>query len=100
LGWRSIAGPYLGRNDWIGILMDTEFESPDFAQYKCYKIRGVLYIPHYVKPGVYVAPSIKTTNAFGRHDFSARYFYKHELLAMGASEIMETLWKTSARDSK
>ena len=100
MDWRNTVRHPFGRNDGVGILMDTEFESPDFAQYKCYKMGGILYIPHYVKPGVYVAPSIKTTNAFGRPDFAARYFYKHELIAMGASETMETLWKTSARDQK
>jgi len=78
----------------------TEFESPDFAQYKCYKLNNILYVPHYVKHGVFVAPCIKIENQFGRNDFSARYFYKHELIAMGASETMETLWKTSARDDK
>jgi len=77
-----------------------EFESPDFAQYKCYKMGGILHIPHYVKPGVYVAPCIKIVNQFGRSEYPARYFYKHELLAMGAVEVMETLWKTTARDSK
>jgi hypothetical protein len=77
-----------------------EFESPDFSQYKCYKMGGILHIPHYTKPGVYVAPCIRITNNFGRPDFPARYFYKHELLAMGAVEVMETLWKTTARDSK
>jgi hypothetical protein len=61
---------------------------------------GILHIPHYTKPGVYVAPCIRITNNFGRPDFPARYFYKHELLAMGAVEVMETLWKTTARDSK
>ena len=80
--------------------LTTEFESPDFAQYKCYKLSGILYVPHYVKPGVFVAPCIRIENQFGRSDFPARYFYKHELIAMGASEIMETLWKTSARDDK
>ena len=77
-----------------------EFESPDFSQYKCYKMGGILHIPHYTKPNVYVAPCIRITNNFGRPDFPARYFYKHELLAMGAVEVMETLWKTTARDSK
>jgi len=100
MGRRNTAWYCFRHNDGIGLLMDTEFESPDFAQYKCYKLDGILYVPHYVKPNVYVAPSIKTMNTFGRPIFAARYFYVHELVAMGASEVMETLWKTSARDQK
>ena len=80
--------------------LNPEFESPDFAQYKCYKMGGTLHVPHYTKPGVYVAPCIKIVNQFGRNEYPARFFYKHELLAMGAVEVMETLWKTYARDNK
>jgi len=80
--------------------INTEFESPDFSNYKCYKMGGILYVPHYTKPGVYVAPCIRVELPTGRADFPARYFYKHELLAMGAVETKESLWKTYARDDK
>ena len=48
----------------------TEFESPDFGNYKCYKMGGILHVPHYTKPGVYVAPCIKIVNQFGRNAVS------------------------------
>jgi hypothetical protein len=76
----------------------TEFETPEFSNYKCYKMGGILYVPHYVKPGVYVAPAIKVVGPNGRSEFTTRYFYRHELLSMGAVETKESLWKTYARD--
>ncbi len=77
-----------------------EFDVPEKANYKCYKVGKILYIPHYNNPGVYVGPSKRIETGFIRANYPARYFYKHELLKMGALEITEQLWCTSARDQK
>ena len=80
--------------------MSTEYATPETKSYRCYKVGDILYVPHYNNPGVYVGPSKRIETGFIRADYHARYFYKHELLKMGATEIMEQLWVTSARDEK
>jgi len=80
--------------------MLTEYEVPEVSNYKCYKLGNILYIPHYHKPFVFVGPSVRTLNYAKRPEFTARYFYKNELLKLGASEITEMLWSTSARNEK
>jgi len=102
MGWRSCIGYYLGRYDWLGFLMklNPEFESPDFAQYKCYLVGGVLHLPHYTKPGVYVAPTICQGVINGRPDYKTPEYSQIQLKMMGAIETLETLWKTYARDDK
>ncbi len=78
----------------------SEYCIPETANYKCYKIGNVLYVPHYNNPGVYVGPSVKEDTGFIKGKYVARYFYKHELVKMGATEVIEQLWSTSARDKK
>jgi len=82
------------------MVLDTEFDVPDRANYKCYKLGNVMYIPHYELPGVFVGPSKRKESKFIRADYVARHFYKSELVKMGATEHIEQLWTTSARDQK
>jgi len=102
MDWRNTARPNFGRNVWLGVLMklNPEFESPDFAQYKCYLVGGVLHLPHYTKPGVYVAPTICQGVINGRPDYKTPEYSQIQLKMMGAIETLETLWKTYARDDK
>ena len=58
------------------MVLDTEFDVPDRANYKCYKLGNVMYIPHYELPGVYVGPSKRKESKFIRADYVARHFYK------------------------
>jgi hypothetical protein len=78
----------------------SEYCIPETANYKCYKINKILYVPHYNNPGVYVGPSVRENTGFIKGNYVARYFYKHELIKMGATEVIEQLWSTSARDQK
>jgi hypothetical protein len=82
------------------MVMDTEYAVPETKAYKCYKVGNILYVPHYTNPGVYVGPSIRQETGFVKGKYVARFFYKNELIKMGASEIIEQLWSTSARDQK
>ena len=82
------------------MVMETDYAVPESKLYKCYKVHGVLYVPHYTNPGIYVGPSTRVDTGFIKAKYNARYFYKHELIRMGASEIMEQLWVTSGRDAK
>ena len=82
------------------MVMSTEYATPETAAYKCYKVGDILYVPHYNNPGVYVGPSVRKDSGYIKANYSARYFYKHELIKMGAVEITEQLWTTAARSQK
>ena len=82
------------------MVMDAEFDVPERANYKCYKLGNVMYIPHYELPGVYVGPSVRKESKFIKADYTARHFYRSELVKMGASEVIEQLWTTLARNQK
>lgn len=80
--------------------MNTEYATPETKNYKCYKLNDILYVPHYNNPGVYVGPSVRQETGFIKGKYNARYFYRHELIRMGAIEVTEQLWQTPARDEK
>jgi hypothetical protein len=80
------------------MVMSTEYATPEYKSYRCYKVNQVLYVPHYTNSGIYVGPSTKQETGFIKGKYTARLLYKHELIKMGASEVIEQLWSTSARD--
>ena len=80
--------------------MVTEYETPETKSYKCYKMNQILYVPHYNNPGIYVGPSTRQETGFIKGKYTARLFYKHELIKMGATEVIEQLWSTNARNEK
>ena len=86
---------YFWRYVCNGGLMDY----PSIKNYLCYKVGDHLFVPHYTQPGLYVGHSIKKPcpqpNTFS---YYFKSYYKRELLNMGAKEVMEHLWETSARN--
>ncbi len=76
----------------------SDFDVPEMANYRCYKIDNILYLPHYTIPGCYVGPSVRKESKFIKADYVARQFYRSELIKMGASVEMHPLWATPARD--
>jgi hypothetical protein len=82
------------------MVMETDYATPETKSYKCYKIGQVLYVPHYNNPGIYIGPSTRQETGFIKGKYTARLFYKNELIKMGATEVIEQLWSTAARDEK
>jgi len=81
-------------------MISTDYSTPEIRSYKCYKIGDILFVPHYNNPGIYVGPSTRQETGFIKGKYTAQLFYSHELLMMGAREVTEQLWATSARDHK
>lgn len=49
----------------------------------CYKLKGILYLPHYNRIGRYVKPG------------SADTYSRAELIMLGAEKVAEPLWSRS-----
>ena len=81
------------------MVMPTEYAVPETKNYKCYMLSNIMYVHHYTKPGVYVGPSIRHETSFIKGRYTARTFFKEELVKLGATVVVENLWSTSARDA-
>jgi len=80
------------------MVMPNEYAVPETKAYKCYMLGNILYVPHYTKPGVYIGPSTRHETIFIKGRYTARTFFKQELVKLGATVVIENLWSTSARN--
>lgn len=75
----------------------------DTAPTRCYRHRGILYVPHYNLPGEYVQPGY-TDVSRGPHEWvrdSKRLtstISELTLVAAGATQTTEMLWHRPRRD--
>lgn len=65
--------------------MKYDNDDPERRYYKTYEISGILYVPHYTKRDMYVAPGGKEVPG-------------DQLRALGAVEDKRLLWTTGARE--
>ena len=56
---------------------------PDLAIAHCYVLKGAPHVPHYIKPGIYVAPGGREVGLEG-------------LVFQGAVSVPMLLWKRAA----
>ena len=76
------------------------FDVPERANYSCYKLNGITYLPHYDIPAMYVGPSKRIESGFIKAHYESVKFFKNELIRLGAVEVKEQLWTTHARNQK
>ena len=63
---------------------DTGHEPEQTIEQEVFWLDGILYLPHYTKPGRFVAP--------GDDKRAIRPYYREELIAAGATPSVEFLW--------